>query len=112
METAKMPSRKRHTTSSSGGSGKSATKRGTSTQPKNSSQNAPLSFEAVFGKEKPQELRQIEQRLKAQEQVIASLGSTQIPPTALARTIHRAKLSRAQKLLERLKEHQEWLTKQ
>lgn len=107
-----MPSPKHRTTSSYGGSGKSTTKPETSRRAKNSSPNAVASFEQVFGKAPEPELAEIDRRIEAQKNAVQALQAMNVPPTALAKTIHRAKLRRAEKLLESLAEHRQWLIQQ
>lgn len=87
-------------------------KRAKSTKNANSSETATSSFEAIFGKGLTEEQATFRRRLETQDQVVKSLEAMQVPPTVLARTIHKGKLERARKTLTQLQEHNEWLAKQ
>lgn len=107
-----MPSAKRHTTSNSGNSETSKKKQAASPKAANSSRNAPASFEAVFGKPLPADVVKFQTRIDAQKLLLEQTERASVPPTALGRTLHKAKVNRLRKQLKQLEEHHKWLTEQ
>jgi len=98
-----VPSPKRHTTSKSGGSGKSR-KKETSGPAKSSSQTAPASFETIFGQphHSSPELLRLNKLIDASRDRLTKLETAPRPTMALYRIRHAQRISRERKHLERL----------
>lgn len=104
-----MPSRKRPTTSKSGGSGKSTKKRDTSGRTPNSSPTPTASFEKVFGRAQSiEELRARDQLERARDR-LSWLRGTPTPTLPLLRRRHTAKLAQTSKHVRDLEQYLESL---